>query len=95
MPAPTPANGFFYRTARLVESVQFVDGLIDPNGTSDFIDEKLANAFLDKLGHKRNWRAYELVVELRAVSRLFSKQDLTVPLRAKVSGRRRSQASLR
>ena len=88
-------RGFFYRTARLVEAVQFVDGLIDPNGTSDFTDEKLANAFLAKLGHKRNWRKYELVVELRAVARLFPKQDLTIPLRAKMSGRRRSQASLR
>lgn len=71
-----------------------IDGLIDPDGTSEYTDHGLANAFLDKLGYEPDWRKYELVVELRAVARLFPRQDLTIPLRAKLSRRRRSQATL-
>ena len=77
------AEGFFYRTSQLVEAIQFIDRLIDPVGGSKFTDQTLANEFLEKLGYGRNWRTYELVVELRAVARSFPRQNLNLPLRAK------------
>lgn len=83
------ADGFFYRTARLVEAVQFVDELIDPDGTSAYTDQSIANAFLEKLGRKPSWLEYERVVELRSIAKLFPRQDLSQPLRAKIRTWRR------
>ena len=82
------AEGFFYRTAQLVEAVQFVDELVDPDGTSKLTDQTLANAFLEKLAHEPNLQDYERVVELRAVARSFPRQNLNRPLRAKMNARR-------
>ncbi len=78
------AEGFFYRTAQLVEAVQFVDELIDPSGTSKYTDQSVATAFIQKLGRETNWREYERVVELRSLARSLPRQDLSRPLRAKI-----------
>ncbi len=78
-------EGLFCRTSQLVEAIQFIDGLIDPERNSKSTDQTLANAFLEKLGYEPNWRTYERVVELRTVARSFPRQDLNIPLRANMN----------
>ena len=81
--APDAAGAFYFRTARLVEAVQFVDLLIDPERRSDTLDREVAFGFLEKLGRGRVWSEYERVVELRKAARLFPPQNLSILPRAK------------
>jgi hypothetical protein len=69
------ADGFYYRTLRLVAAVQFIDGIIDEEGTSKVTDLDAARAFLEP-HHPQppTWKMIEHVVELRAAARLFPRQ---------------------
>ena len=68
------ADGFFSRTLRLVTGVQFIDGIIDVEGTSEFADFDTARAFLEPHCPQPSWKMIEQVVELRAAARLFPRQ---------------------
>lgn len=68
------ADGFFYRTLRLVAAVQFIDGIIDAEGTSEATDFDAARAFLEPHRPQPSWKMIEQVVELRTAARLFPRQ---------------------
>ena len=80
------ARGFFYRTMRLVEAVQFVDSLVDSDRTSEPVDTEAAFEFLQKIG-PCEWADVERLVELRCTARLFQPRDLsTLPRRKMAEG---------
>ena len=68
------ADGFYYRTLRLVTAVQFIDSIIDPDGTSEITDFDAARAFLKPHWTRPDWKMVEQIVELRAAARLFPRQ---------------------
>lgn len=68
------ADGFFYRTLRLVTAVQFIDGIVDPGRTSEPKDFDAARAFLEPHRSRPDWKMIERVVDLRAIARRFPRQ---------------------
>lgn len=68
------ADGFYYRTLRLVVAVQFIDGIIDADGTSETTDFDAASEFLEPHWTRPDWKMIEQLVELRASARLFPRQ---------------------
>ena len=68
------ADGFFYRTLRLVTAVQFIDGIVDTDRRSEVTDFGAARAFLERHRPRPSWKMIEQVVELRATARLFPRQ---------------------
>lgn len=85
------ARGFFYRTMRLVEAVQFVDSLVDSDRTSEPVDTNAAFEFLQKVG-RCGWADMERLVELRCTARLFQPRDLSTLPRRKMAERERGEA---
>ncbi len=68
------ADGFYYRTLRLVTAVQFIDGIIDADGTSETTDFDAAREFLEPHWTRPDRKMIEQLVELRAAARLFPRQ---------------------
>lgn len=68
------AGGFYYGTLRLVTAVQFIDGIIDPGGTSKTTDFDAAREFLEPHWTRPDGKMIAQVVELRAAARLFPRQ---------------------
>lgn len=56
---------------QLVDAVQYVDSLIDPNDTVPFTDTTAAAAFLRKLDRRPEWQETRQVIELREAARRF------------------------
>ena len=77
-------RGFFYRTMRLVEAVQFVDSLVDSDPTSEPVDTGAALEFLQKIG-RCEWADVERLVELRSTARVFQPRDLSTLPRRKMA----------
>ncbi|MCY3965603.1 MAG: hypothetical protein OXG83_11240 [Acidobacteria bacterium] len=68
------ADGFYYRTLRLVTAAQFIDGIIDADGTSETTDFDAAREFLEPHWTRPDWKMIERLVELRVAARLFPRQ---------------------
>lgn len=68
------ADGFYYRTLRLVTAVQFIDGIIDAHGTSETTGFDAAREFLEPHWTRPDRKMIEQLVELRAAARLFPRQ---------------------
>ena len=66
------ARAFLAYASQLVDAVQYVDSLIDPNGALRFTDAKGAAAFLRKLDRRPTAQDTRQVIELREAARRFS-----------------------
>lgn len=58
--------------SQLVDAVQYVDSLIDPNGAVRFTDTEVAAAFLRKFDRRPTPRDTRQIIELREAARRFS-----------------------
>ncbi len=68
-----PRAGAFLAYARqLVDSVQFIDALVDPDGSAHFVDLDVATAFLRKLSVEPTNQQAMRVIELREAARRFA-----------------------
>ena len=65
------ALAFVSYTTQLVDAVQYVDSLIDPDGTAPVADSETATAFLRKLGRRPTWPHTRQICELREAARRF------------------------
>lgn len=68
---PPRAREFLYNSRRLVDSVKFIDAIVDPDGGSDFDDIGVARAFLRQLGRDLNMKEVCRVMELRQEASRF------------------------
>ena len=70
---PARAREFLHSARQLVDSVKFIDGLIDREGETRFTDVNAARTFLRKLGRKPNEEEEQVlrVIELRETSRRY------------------------
>lgn len=65
------ARAFLVHLKQLVTAVQYVDGIIDPEGTAETTDGGLAKSFLRQVGRDPDWNNTEQVIELREAARRF------------------------
>ena len=66
------AQAFLSYARQLVESVQFVDAVVDADRTTRVTDTDAAAAFLEKLGLRPTMRNVKSVIELRQAARRFA-----------------------
>ncbi|MCY4532698.1 MAG: hypothetical protein OXC84_10275 [Gammaproteobacteria bacterium] len=69
---PPRARAFLTYTRQLVESVKFIDELVDPSGKARFTDDDIASAFLSKHGLKPTHENIRRIIELRRAARRFT-----------------------
>ncbi len=69
---PPRANAFLSNTRQLVESVKFIDELVDPSGNTRLADGDNASAFLSKHGLKPTPKNVSRIIELRRAARRFT-----------------------
>ena len=65
------ARAFLSNTRQLVESVKFIDELVDPSGYAPLIDGDIARAFLSKHGLKPTHENVRRIIELREAAWRF------------------------
>ena len=70
--APPRARAFLCYARQLVDSVEFIDTLIDTDGTTSFTDSAVASAFLRKLGCEPTMEQVENIIDLRQAARRFA-----------------------
>ena len=70
--APPRARAFLCYARQLVDSVKFIDTLIDSDGTTSFTDSAVARAFLRKLGCEPTMEQVENIIDLRQAARRFA-----------------------
>ena len=63
------ARGFVAYVQQLVRSVQFIDSVIDPQGTHAIADREAAGSFLRKLDQGQGYQNVRLVIDLREAAR--------------------------
>ena len=68
---PPRAGAFIAYTRQLVEAVQYIDSLIDPNGNSPITDIDVAGNFLQKVGGKIQNEHVMQIIELREATQRF------------------------
>ena len=66
------AQEFLCNARQLVDSVKFIDAIVDPGSTAEVTDTVVAIAFLRKLGLKPTAQQVDSVIELREAARTFS-----------------------
>ena len=69
---PPRASAFLSYTRQLVESVKFIDELVDPSGKTRFTDGDIASAFLSKHGLKPTHENVRRIIELREAAQRFT-----------------------
>ena len=69
---PPRARAFLCYARQLVDSVKFIDGLIDADGITRFTDSDIASAFLRKLGCEPTMEQVNKIIELRQAARRFA-----------------------
>ena len=65
------ARAFLAYAGQLVDSVRYVDSLIDPSGAVRFTDTTAAATFLRKLDRRPRWQETKQIIELREAARRF------------------------
>ena len=71
--AATPrARAFLSYARQLVDSVKFIDAVVDPDGRTRVTDSDMAGAFLRRLGLEPNWQNVRRVIDLREAARRFT-----------------------
>ena len=65
------AGAFLVYLRQLVTAVQYVDGIIDPEGNAEITDGEVAESFLTRVGRLPDWDEIEQVIELREAARRF------------------------
>ena len=68
---PPRAKAFLAHLKRLVESVEYVDGIVDPGGNAKTTDIALAVSFVKRTGRCPDWNEVKRVIELRRAARRF------------------------
>ena len=68
---PPRARAFLCYARQLVDSVKYIDALIDPDGSTDFTDYEVASAFLRKLGCEPTMEQVKNIFELRQAAQRF------------------------
>ena len=69
---PPRASAFLCYARQLVDSVKFIDALIDPDGSARFTDIDIASAFLRKLGREPTMDQVKRIIELRQAAGRFA-----------------------
>ena len=69
---PPRARAFLSHARQLVDSVKFIDAVVDPDGAAQVADTDVAAAFLTRLGIEPSARDVTRVVELRRAARRFA-----------------------
>ena len=69
---PQRAGAFLAYARQLVNSIKFLDGVIEADGDSDFTDPGVAREFLRRIGTETDMKRIRHVIELRQAARRFS-----------------------
>ena len=65
------AGEFLAHLKQLVACVQYVEGIIDPEGTAPITDKEIAEGFVKRIGRHLEWNEFRQVIELREAARRF------------------------
>ena len=65
------AGAFLVYLRQLVTAVQYVDGIVDPEGNAEITDGEVAESFLTRVGRLPDWDEIGQVIELRETARRF------------------------